>query len=229
MSRKCFSIAFKLRAVAVTEAQSYLFPSVASGCSSYKCRSRINARTKSASKMPGLVIKDLWYVPIGIWSSYLKSERLILHTCELQIRLVTLHGLHHWTRRNYVGQTRACSKSVLDGKIRPVPPLLFISTRLKNRGKKGWGYDAKRKRKTTRISAWPFSKDCSGVMKMRQLTLTDDSGDGRRKKNKSGEDGSYWTAQVSHGDGRRKKSKTEEHGSYHSAEVSPWDRGRKKS
>ena len=45
----------------------------------------------------------------------------------------------------------------------------------------------KRKRKTTRISAWPFS---------------------------SGEDGSYRTAQVSHGDGRRKKRKTEEDGSY---------------
>ena len=38
----------------------------------------------------------------------------------------------------------------------------------------------KRKRKTTRISAWPFSKDCSGVMKMR--LLPDGSGDGRRKK-----------------------------------------------
>ena len=31
-------------------------------------------------------------------------------------------------RRNYVGQTRACSKSVLGGKIRPVTPILFIST-----------------------------------------------------------------------------------------------------
>ena len=31
----------------------------------------------------------------------------------------------------------------------------------------------------------------------------------------------YRTAQVSHGDGRRKKSKTEEDGSYNSAEVSP--------
>ena len=41
------------------------------------------------------------------------------------------------------------------------------------------------------------------------------------RKNMSGEDGSYQTAQVSHGDGRRKKSKTEEDGSYHSAEVSP--------
>ena len=51
--------------------------------------------------------------------------------------------------------------------------------------------------------------------------LPDGSGDGRRKKNKSGEDGSYRTAQVSHGDGRRKKSKTEEDGSYHSAEVCP--------
>ena len=45
------------------------------------------------------------------------------------------------------------------------------------------------------------------------------------EKSKSGEDGSYRTAQVSHGDGRRKKSKTEEDGSYHSAEVSPGDRG----
>ena len=31
-------------------------------------------------------------------------------------------------RRNYVGQTRACSKSVLGGKIQPVTPALFIST-----------------------------------------------------------------------------------------------------
>ena len=31
-------------------------------------------------------------------------------------------------RRNYVGQTRACSKSVLGGKIPPVTPILLIST-----------------------------------------------------------------------------------------------------
>ena len=37
------NIAFKIRAVAVTEAQSYQFPSVVSGCLSYKCRSRVNA------------------------------------------------------------------------------------------------------------------------------------------------------------------------------------------
>ena len=35
-------------------------------------------------------------------------------------------------------------------------------------------------------------------------------GDGRRKKSKTGEDGSYQTAQVGHGDGRTKKSKTGE-------------------
>ena len=57
--------------------------------------------------------------------------------------------------------------------------------------------------------------------KLRLEIATDGLGDRRRKKNKSGEDGSYRTAQVSHGDGRRKKSKTEEDGSYHSAEVSP--------
>ena len=31
-------------------------------------------------------------------------------------------------RRKYVGQTRACSKSVLGGKIRPVTPVQLIST-----------------------------------------------------------------------------------------------------
>ena len=31
-------------------------------------------------------------------------------------------------RRNYVGQTRACSNSVLGGKILPVTPILLIST-----------------------------------------------------------------------------------------------------
>ena len=36
------------------------------------------------------------------------------------------------------------------------------------------------------------------------------------------------TAQVGHGDGRRKKSKTGEDGSYHTAQVGPGDRGRKK-
>ena len=50
MSCKFFIIAFKVKAVAFMEAQRYPFPSVASGCLSYKCRSRINARTKSPSE-----------------------------------------------------------------------------------------------------------------------------------------------------------------------------------
>ena len=61
--------------------------------------------------------------------------------------------------------------------------------------------------------------NCTTLCFWRQLP--DGSGDGRRKKNKSGEDGSYRTAKVSHGDRRRKKGKTKEDGSYHSAEVSP--------
>ena len=57
MSRECYHIAFKIRAVVVAESQSYPFPSVASGCFNYKC----NAHTKSASKKEtlGLVFKDL--------------------------------------------------------------------------------------------------------------------------------------------------------------------------
>ena len=46
MSCKCSSMAFEPRAVAVIEAQSYLFPSIVSGCLSYKCRSRVNAGLK---------------------------------------------------------------------------------------------------------------------------------------------------------------------------------------
>ena len=36
-------------------------------------------------------------------------------------------------------------------------------------------------------------------------------------------------AQVGHGDGQRKKSKTGEDGSYHTAQVGPGDRGREKN
>ena len=36
-------------------------------------------------------------------------------------------------RRKYVGQTRACSKSVLCGKIRPVTPVLLISTTVEHK------------------------------------------------------------------------------------------------
>ena len=39
MSHKYYSIALKLRVVAVAEAQSYLFPSIVSGLLSYKWRS----------------------------------------------------------------------------------------------------------------------------------------------------------------------------------------------
>ena len=51
--------------------------------------------------------------------------------------------------------------------------------------------------------------------------LPNGSGDGRRKKSKCVEDGSYQAAQVDRGDGRRKKSKTEEDGSYHTVQVNP--------
>ena len=35
------------------------------------------------------------YVPTGIWSSFLKSGSLTLHTSEGMICLVNLHGFHH--------------------------------------------------------------------------------------------------------------------------------------
>ena len=46
-------------------------------------------------------------------------------------RSVCMYVCLSWSkkrRRKYVSQTRACSKSVLCGKIRPVTPVLLIST-----------------------------------------------------------------------------------------------------
>ena len=57
------------------------------------------------------------------------------------------------------------------------------------------------------------------MMKMRQLP--DGSGDGQRKKNRSGEYGSYELLKLAMETDEEKKSKTEEDGSYHSAEVNP--------
>ena len=42
-----------------------------------------------------VVVVFVSYVPTGIWSCYLKSDSLILHTSEILIRLIDLHGLHH--------------------------------------------------------------------------------------------------------------------------------------
>ena len=50
-----------------------------------------------------------------------------------------------------------------------------------------------------------------------------------KNQSKTGDDGIYQTAQVTHGDGQRKKSKTGEDGSYHTAQICLGDRGRKKS
>ena len=44
-----------------------------------------------------------------------------------------------------------------------------------------------------------------------------------KRESKTGEDGSYQTAQFGHVDGRRKKSKTGEDGSYQTAQVGPGD------
>ena len=46
----------------------------------------------------------------------------------------------------------------------------------------------------------------------------------RRKKSKTGKDGSHQTVQAGHGEGQRKKSKTAEDGSYHTAQVGPGEK-----
>ena len=91
-----------------------------------------------------------------------------------------------------MNQTRACSKSVLGGKIRRSDT--YYSFRLYARADLAWTEEKRsfrneklkanrasqteeqrierlrirreKERKTKRISAWLFSKDCSGVMKM---------------------------------------------------------------
>ena len=56
-----------------------------------------------------------------------QSRFCVIYICMSVCRYVCLS----WSkkrRRKYVGQTRACLKSVLCGKIRPVTPVLLIST-----------------------------------------------------------------------------------------------------
>ena len=77
MSRKFYSNAFNAKSCSSRGTQSYLFPSVAQGCSnkrqsylfpsvaqgcSNKRQSRVNTCTKSASKVPEFVFKDLRYI-----------------------------------------------------------------------------------------------------------------------------------------------------------------------
>ena len=66
----------------------------------------------------------------------------------------------------------------------------------------------------------PFSKDCSRVMKM--SWRENQTAQEMDKERKTSLEKMVATELLKcHGDGRRKKSKTEEDGSYHSAEVSP--------
>ena len=50
-----------------------------------------------------------------------------------------------------------------------------------------------------------------------------------KKEKKSGEDGSYWTAQVAMETEEERKERLKKMVANHSPEVSPWDRGWKKS
>ena len=89
----------------------------------------IKMKRKKKEKLDGNYIYD-------IISSYWASEASPTLGCSIEISrdicmYICIYVCLSWSkkrRRNYVGQTRACSKSVLDGKIRPVPPVLFIST-----------------------------------------------------------------------------------------------------
>ena len=63
--------------------------------------------------------------------SQLVKYLIILHADPCNKSYVYMYVCRSWSkkhRRSYEGQTRACSKSVLGGKIRPVTPILFIST-----------------------------------------------------------------------------------------------------
>ena len=52
-------------------------------------------------------------------SRYIIYMSVCMYVCMSVVCQITL---------NHVNQTRACSKSVLGGKIRPVTPVLFVST-----------------------------------------------------------------------------------------------------
>ena len=67
-------------------------------------------------------------------TTYWASEASPTLGCSIEISHGMSVGMYvclSWSkkrRRKYVGQTRACSKSVLCGKIPPVTPVLLIST-----------------------------------------------------------------------------------------------------
>ena len=68
---------------------------------------------------------DLICIEIGVFKKFKECTCLLCNENHFSIMSLS------WSkkrRRNYVGQPRVCSKSVLGGKIRPVTPVLIIST-----------------------------------------------------------------------------------------------------
>ena len=73
----------------------------------------------------------------------------------------------------------------------------------------------KRKWSLANSSGWPWRRKIKEEQDWRMIQLPNNQvghGDGRRKKCKTGEDGSYHTAQVGIGDRGRKKSKKKRNG-----------------
>ena len=82
------------------------------------------------SKLIGLLF--LFCLPL-LSILFLKTKRNdlarpVMGTIFLVICMCVCRMSNLLRRRNHEDQTRACSKSVLGGKIRPVTPILFIST-----------------------------------------------------------------------------------------------------
>ena len=78
------------------------------------------------------IAKHVPHMDISFISVSWASEASPTLGCSIEIsRDICRYVCLSWSkkrRRKYVGQTRACSKSVLGGKIRPVTPVVFIST-----------------------------------------------------------------------------------------------------
>ena len=85
----------------------------------------------SKRSIPEIVLSRIFFKILQVrWHSVLLGEQSEPHTGVFNRYVGTYVCLScpKMRRRNYVAQTHACSKSVLGGRIRPVTPVLFIST-----------------------------------------------------------------------------------------------------
>ena len=93
-------------------------------------RLALEAEDERSAKTWNRLDLDFIWISFGLRLEFSKISRNVLARPVIGT-IFLVYVCLSWSkkrRRNYVGQMRACSKSVLGSKIRPVTPVLFILT-----------------------------------------------------------------------------------------------------